>query len=243
MNGPGRAPLRSAFRTHAGVVRAVNEDGYLDAPEMGVWLVADGMGGGTQGGMASHRLVEAMAAMTMTGDLAARTHQVAATLARVNGDLHAVAAAQGDGRLIATTVACLLGFEAGACRCLWAGDSRIYRWRRGALVRLTRDHSQVQELLEAKRIAPAEAAGHKLRNVITRAVGAAPELDLDETPADVEAGDLFLLCSDGLHTLVSDAELGRLLGEGSPDELARMLVHLAVSRGAPDNVTVGIVQP
>jgi serine/threonine protein phosphatase PrpC len=170
-------------------------------------------------------------------------HRTIEVLKRVNADLRGMALQNGDDRMIATTVACLLGFDDGRCVCVWAGDSRIYRWRRGELTRLTRDHSQVQEMIEQRALDPAQAAGHRLRNVITRAVGAQDDLDLDQRLEGVESGDVFLLCSDGLHTLVSDPELAALLGRGSPAELARVLVHLAVARGAPDNVTVGVVQP
>lgn len=233
----------SAFHTHVGVVRSLNEDSFLDAPESGVWLVADGMGGESQGDLASRSVVDAMAQAQLAGDLTARAQRAAEILHRVNGELQAEAERHGDGRRIATTVACLLGFDDGRCVCLWAGDSRIYRWRAGRLEQLTRDHSQVQSLVDEHVIDPEQAAVHSMRHVITRAVGALPELELDQRLDRAEPDDLFLLCSDGLHGLVSDGELERMLADGSPEELARALVHLAVSRGAPDNVTVGIVQP
>lgn len=233
----------SVFHSHVGVVRTVNEDAFLDAPEAGIWLVADGMGGEAQGERASRAVVDGLAGLAATTSLDVRVQQAVDVLQRINAELQQAVAETVDARMIATTVACLIGFEDSRCVCLWAGDSRVYRWRRGRLERLTRDHSQVQDLIDDQVIDAEAARDHRLKHVITRAVGALPDLELEQREDLAEPGDLYLLCSDGLHGLVTDAELERMLGAAGPDELTRALVHLAVSRGAPDNVTVGIVQP
>ena len=121
---------------------------------------------------------------------------------------------------------------------LWAGDSRIYLQRDGALYRLTTDHSQVQEMIEAGLISEDEASTHPRRSVLTRAVGVAPALQLDAIVDQLEDGDTFLLCSDGLSTHLSDEEIGQIMDSRLPAEMAASLVRLALDRGGKDNVTV-----
>ncbi len=135
----------------------------------------------------------------------------------------------------------LIAFEQEAV-CVWAGDSRIYRLRDGEIRQLTRDHSQVEELIAMGVLARERAAGHRMANVITRAVGADDELMLDVEPHGLEEGDVYLLCSDGLNKTVSDEEIGEVLASGGCDETVRALVHLSLVRGARDNVTAVVVE-
>jgi len=125
--------------------------------------------------------------------------------------------------------------------CVWAGDSRAYRWRAGQLSRLTRDHSIVQELIDGGDLSEAERTGHPHAHVITRAVGAAAELNLDQAFAPLEVGDVFLLCSDGLTGCVLDDEIAAHLAGGDADSAAEALLSLALSRSPSDNVSLVVV--
>jgi protein phosphatase/serine/threonine-protein phosphatase Stp1 len=142
-------------------------------------------------------------------------------------------ARRGPGRTIASTVVTLLA-RGEHFACLWAGDSRAYLLRNGALQRLTRDHSLVQELIDQGALSEAEADGHPQANVITRAVGAAGALELDKVSGRMVPGDRFLLCSDGLVRTLTEPEIAAGL---AAEDAAEGLVRLAVERGARDNVT------
>src|SRR5689334_18469889 len=133
--------------THVGLVRKVNEDAILDRSEIGLWVVADGVGGGYAGDWASGLIVASLAKLPMPVDAIGFVEDVRRSLDEVNRRLRAESVASGDGRVIASTVVCLLHFERRYC-CLWAGDSRLYRLRAGNLEQLTRDHSEVQLLLD-----------------------------------------------------------------------------------------------
>ena len=159
--------------------------------------------------------------------------QVRLRIDAVHRDLQARAAAAGPGRIIATTIVVLLA-RGGHFACLWAGDSRAYRLRDGALERLTRDHSVVQDLVQAGLIDDGDAEAHPQANVITRAVGAHGDLELDKVSARIAPGDLFLLCSDGLFKALPEAGIAAVLATGGgPDGL----VAAALAQGARDNVT------
>jgi serine/threonine protein phosphatase PrpC len=120
----------------------------------------------------------------------------------------------------------------------WVGDSRCYLLRDGTLHQLSRDHSQVQEMVDRGLLRPEDADGHPMGHVLARAVGVRPTLQVDAIQDDVEPGDIFLLCSDGLHGYVGEEEIRRLLSRAAPEETSRGLVALTLERGAPDNVTV-----
>ena len=120
----------------------------------------------------------------------------------------------------------------------WVGDSRAYLLRSGKLHRLSRDHSQVQYMIDRGLISAEEAAGHPMGHVLARAVGVADDVEVDSVQDEVEPGDVFLLCSDGLHGFVPESEIARNLNRGSPDDASDQLVQLTLQHGAPDNVTV-----
>jgi protein phosphatase len=124
------------------------------------------------------------------------------------------------------------------CICLWAGDSRIYLYRAGVLQQLTRDHSHVEELVSRGLLSPAEASRHPGHNLITRAVGVADALALEESDTEVSAGDMFLLCSDGLSNEVSAQQIATVLARQDCRLAAERLVELALDHGGRDNVTV-----
>lgn len=230
-----------AVRTHVGCRRRINEDAVLSRPELGVWAVADGMGGHEAGEVASALVVEGLGKLGPGLGLAERAAAAGRALAGVNKVLIAMASEGSGGRTIGSTVVALLVGE-GAFVCLWAGDSRIYRARGGVLQQLTRDHSLVQELVDLGEIAPGDAEGHPNANVITRAVGVDASLDLDAVEGDVRSGDVFLLASDGLTRLVSDAELLAGLQGEALEETAELFLATCLERNAPDNVSMVILR-
>ncbi|MFZ1642566.1 MAG: protein phosphatase 2C domain-containing protein [Candidatus Contendobacter sp.] len=232
----------SAGRSHVGMVRAINEDACLVLPERGLWAVADGMGGHEAGDIASQMVVSALQQITPPSDWPDFLEAVRESLRDVNRRLREESAQRYQHRTIGSTVVVLIVYEA-QCACLWVGDSRIYRLRDGQLQQLTRDHSHVQELVDQGLIAPGDAHRHPLANVITRAVGSADELQVDEVVHPLQAGDLFLLCSDGLNKTVDDEEIARLLAHSDHNcqEAVKAFIHLALMRDASDNVTTVVV--
>lgn len=230
----------SADRTHVGMVRKVNEDACISLPDLGLWAVADGMGGHEAGEVASGMIVKALS--EVANDLGWEDLIKAAKnqLHQVNEQLREESNQRYQQRTIGSTVAVMLARD-DQCACLWAGDSRIYRLRKGQLEQLTRDHSHVQELVDQGLIDPEQAHDHPLGNVITRAVGSAEALEIDVRVLPLQTGDVFLLCSDGLNKVVSDTEISRLLNAADLQEVVESLVQLALVRGASDNVTVVVI--
>ncbi len=230
----------SAFVSHQGAVRSVNEDFFLDAPDIGMWAVADGMGGHEAGQLASSLIVDALDTMPEADGTEQRVSVVRQRLNSVNHRLRTIAQERFAGRIIGSTVAVLLADDDGAT-CLWAGDSRIYLHREGQLRRLTRDHSKVEELIAEGLLHPEDAEGHRLANVITRAVGAQEELVLEICFEPARVGDRFLICSDGLTKTLADAELADLLINGRSQDTAERIMSLCLQRRPTDNVTLGVI--
>lgn len=217
-------------KTHVGCRRKLNEDALLANPERRLWAVADGMGGHDAGEVASATVVEALVKCSSADE-------ALTTLCEVNARLVEMARTSFDSRTVGSTVVGLVADE-HAFTCFWAGDSRAYRVRDGAITRLTRDHSLVQDLIDAGMIDEAAAEGHPNANVITRAVGASDHLHVETVTGDVRSGDLFLLASDGLTRLANDHELlVGLLGEDLEANAERLL-DMALDREAPDNVSL-----
>jgi serine/threonine protein phosphatase PrpC len=232
--------FESTAATHAGAVRRLNEDSFLDNPGIGLWVVADGVGGHARGDYASQTLVAALSSIGRQESaldlLTAVRHQVAT----VNANLRAFAENEGVD-LSATTMAALLCFGRHYA-VVWAGDSRVYLLRDSQLRQLTRDHTMVQELLEIGAISSEEALHHPQRNVVTRAVGAGSELELETVKDRLQPGDVFLLCSDGLGKVVADDEIAAMLQHVPAAAVPGRLIDQALERGSPDNVTVVLVE-
>jgi serine/threonine protein phosphatase PrpC len=229
----------SAARSHVGNVRKLNEDALLDRPDLGIWVVADGMGGHQAGDVASRLIVDSLDQLN-EGPAEAREEAVCTVLCSVNQRLRSMAQARGQNAIIGSTVAVLLGGESSVVS-LWVGDSRVYLLRDGVLRQLTRDHSQVEELIERGVISRAEAETHPAANVITRAVGAADGVMIDRHEEPALPGDVYLLCSDGLNKAVPEAEITQVLAGGSCADSAQALLHLGLVRGAKDNLSVVVV--
>jgi protein phosphatase/serine/threonine-protein phosphatase Stp1 len=214
----------------------------LSRPDLGLWVVADGAGGHAAGEVASGLIVTALDALPRALNGAQVLSEVRLTLSHVHQSLREEAASRGGDTMIASTFVCLI-LRDYHFACLWAGDSRAYLLRQGVLTQISRDHSLVQELVDAGNLAPEDAEHHPHANVITRAVGADSEsLELDKVIGRAEPGDRFLLCSDGLSKTLSREEIATLLGapEGVPPP--ELLVAAALAHRVTDNVTAVAIE-
>ena len=223
--------------TDTGLVRPQNEDSHLSRPQQQLWVVADGMGGHEGGRFASQAIVEALAAAELPDGFEAAADALSAAVHAANQRVYATA--RDAGRMMGSTVVALL-LRGDEFAVFWAGDSRAYLLRDDRLIQLTRDHSQVQDMLDRGLMSEADAADHPMRHVLTRAVGVQPTLEIDAIRDVVNKGDVFLLCSDGLHGVLSDEEITAILREQGVGA-APALVAACLERGAPDNVTVALV--
>ncbi len=227
--------FRSASRTHVGRVRTVNEDRLLDRPDRGLWAVADGMGGHSAGAAAAAAIVDALETLLDTQS-PIDEEAVRAVLARANRAIHdgtrGTAATSGA----TVVVVSLDGMMATIC---WAGDSRAYRIRSGSAEPLTRDHSVVQEMVDAGVLTEAEAERHPQANVVTRALGVAPTIAVDSVTTMLEPGDRLLLCSDGVSRSINGRDFLTMPDE--VDAMADRLLANALQRDGSDNATVIVV--
>jgi type VI secretion system protein ImpM len=221
--------------------RKLNEDAFIERADIGLWAVADGMGGHQAGEVASRAIVDALAAQPAVSDLDEFAKSVASTLQRVNSELWELGRQSASGQIIGSTVVVLLAVGQ-RCVCLWAGDSRLYRHRAGRTEQLTHDHSPIGELSGFEILADEKRTEREHCNIITRAVGADSELELDMIKFDISEGDVFLLCSDGLDKEAGRIEIEEILQTGDCRERAESLIALAMDRGARDNVTVIVAQ-
>ncbi|TCO70519.1 PP2C family protein-serine/threonine phosphatase [Rhodovulum euryhalinum] len=223
--------------THRGRVRERNEDAILTDPDGELWAVADGMGGHQAGDVASDMVIDALAGLP---DDAAPVAGLIGRLAQANTDVAARAGAAGRGQMGATVVAAMI--RNAVAHLVWAGDSRAYLLRAGHLRLLTRDHTVVQDLVDQGALGPHEAETHPESHVVTRAVGMGPGFEAESLSVPVVPGDRLLLCSDGLPRCLSQQEIAGLLRRAaSPAEACRALVAAALDAGAPDNVSVIVV--
>ena len=209
--------------------------------DRGLWAVADGMGGHEAGDVASAKVTGALLRLPIVYGLDEMVESAIVALKSVNRELIEIAASEHGSRTIGSTVVGL-AIADGQYRCFWAGDSRAYRIRGEQIAQLTRDHSLVQDLVDAGMLSPQEAENHPNSSVITRAVGVVEELKIDIASGDARSGDQFLLASDGLTRLVDDDELVAELTSRRPAEAAERLIETVLSRGAPDNVSIIITK-
>jgi protein phosphatase len=222
--------------THRGNVRRENEDSHLVHAANGVFAVADGMGGHEAGALASSIVTESLQSIgcpVSASDLLARLEN---RVLRANSRLKAIARERG-GVILGATLAALLIYDRHYA-CVWSGDSRIYRVRGGEIAQLSRDHTEVQELIDGGVLAAADARTWPRRNVITRAIGVHDEPELELEHGVLEPGDAFVLCSDGLTNHVEDREILATLNDRPCQDACDALVAMTLERGAADNVTV-----
>jgi serine/threonine protein phosphatase PrpC len=222
--------------SHTGRQRPANEDAlYARAP---LFAVADGMGGAQAGEIASRIAVETLGAGDAAGGDASPEERLAELVRTANDRIHELSRADDQHAGMGTTMtAVLVGEE--EITIAHVGDSRAYVLREGQLRRLTRDHSLVEEMLERGSITAEEASRHPQRSVITRAVGPEPHVEVDTHTARARDGDVLLICSDGLTTMIDEPFIERTLLDGRPlPEAGRALIDAANEAGGRDNITV-----
>ncbi|MES0024649.1 MULTISPECIES: protein phosphatase 2C domain-containing protein [unclassified Mesorhizobium] len=233
------AAFESYGVSHKGCVRDHNEDSFLVEPRIGLWVVADGMGGHEAGEVASASIVEHLATIGIASsapDLRARFED---RLNRAHAEIRRISRSRGV--TIGSTVAALLAMD-GRFACLWSGDSRVYLVRNAAISQISRDHTEVQELLDSGAISAAEAENWPRRNVITRAIGVNDEIAIDFQQGETLAGDIFILSTDGLTAHVSDAEIAAAVLSAAPQAACEKLLTMVLERGGTDNVTIVLVK-
>lgn len=232
---PANLRIQAAASTHEGQVREINEDSYLAAEQQGLWVVADGMGGHEHGEWASARLVEELEGAGQASDFDEACREIAERIHRANAIIHD--GGRERGAQMGTTVVALF-VRARRFAVLWVGDSRAYLLRGDRLHQLSRDHTQVQEMVDRGLLRPEEAEEHPMGHILNRAVGVDSVVEVDVIQDEVEPGDTFLLCSDGLHGYVDEADIAQRLAAPTPEEGTERLIAAALDKGAPDNVTV-----
>lgn len=230
--------LESAGVTDVGLKRSANEDAIFMSEETGFWVVADGMGGHENGSLASQTTVEGFAALQIPEPLDAAITTVANRMYEINDRLGQMSVSIG-GQMGTTVVALLVRGDRFAA--IWVGDSRAYIYRRGGLFQLTVDHTHVQDLVDEGLLTAAQAIDHPMGHVLTRAMGVQSEIQVDVVQDNLEPGDRFLLCSDGLTGPVDDEHLRRLITENDPQQISRNMVAAAYENGAPDNISVIVI--
>lgn len=236
--------------TDVGLNREHNEDCISWDIDMGLVLLADGMGGHNAGEVASEMAVTAIhdalldvlnPTMMETGVIKC-ADAVREAVVYANEEIHEQANTRIDCAGMGTTLVLALFYD-DKVTYAHVGDSRIYRFRNNELKQITQDHSLVQEMVDNGYLSEEEALISTSRNLITRALGIAPQVDVDVSTEVLEADDVYLLCSDGLSDLVNDIDIGRVLAEkqGRLDQAAHALVALANEHGGTDNISVILV--
>jgi protein phosphatase len=255
------APLQSlswAVSSDPGLRRTSNEDSYSTRPDVGLFVVADGMGGHVAGEVASRVAVEAIEAFieeTAGADknrtwpfpfeptLSLEANRLKAAFRLANRRIASAIADSQDLRGMATTASAVLFGERRAS-VGHVGDSRVYVLRKGALEQITHDHSWVEEQVRAGTLSPTAARQHPWRNVVTRALSGGEDPEIDVTEVTPVPGERYLLCSDGLFAVVPDALIAEILGRKDVplDAICRGLVEAANEGGGPDNITTLILE-
>lgn len=250
--------LTWAVRTDPGLRRSSNEDSHSARPDVGLFIVADGMGGHVAGEVASRVAVESISAFIQeTADhdrnrtwpfpfepeLSMDGNRLKAAFLLANRRIATTIADSQDLRGMATTASAILVGREHAC-VAHIGDSRVYVLRAGKLGQITDDHSWVEEQVRAGVLTPDAARQHPWRNVVTRALSGSEDPEIDVVEVKPSRGERFLLCSDGLFGVVTDDQIGTILGDdtSSLDGICGRLIEAANAGGGPDNITALIIQ-
>ena len=229
--------------THAGKIRKNNEDSFWFSSEDGCFVVSDGMGGGAAGEIASRMAVDAVRERLLSGGTspAARERAVIRAAYSCNADINDYCSDH-NFESMGATLACLLldSWDPGFATIFHAGDSRVYRWRNSQLEQLTRDHTLAEAENVDERTLPKDQQG-----ILTNVLGISSDFFLERLSCDVEMGDVFIICTDGLYRMVPDDSLKRLLGQVwsvNASVAAQLLQAEALSLGGHDNCTVIVVK-
>ena len=250
--------LSWAVSTDPGLRRSSNEDSYCMRPDLGLFMVADGMGGHVAGEVASRIAVDTIQTFiseTAGADrhrtwpfpyetsLSPEANRLKAAFRLANRQIASAMADSSDLRGMATTASALLTSERRAC-VAHVGDSRVYVLRGGDLVQLTNDHSWVEEQVRAGAMTPSAARQHPWRNVVTRALAGGDDPEIDVKDISPDRGERFLLCSDGLFAVATNDQIAGILGDraASLQEICDRLIAAANAGGGPDNITTVVIQ-
>jgi protein phosphatase len=255
---PPPLALSWAVKTDPGLRRTSNEDSHSSRPDVGLFVVADGMGGHVAGEVASRVAVEAISAFiveTAGADknrtwpfpfepaLSLEANRLKAAFRLANRRIAATIADSLDLRGMATTASAMLVGKTHAC-VAHVGDSRVYVFRSGELAQITRDHSWVEEQVRAGTMSASAARQHPWRNVVTRALSGGDDPEVDVVEVHAAPGERYLLCSDGLFSVVPDATIAEILRDRRPSlaQICDRLIEAANAAGGPDNITTLILQ-
>ncbi len=231
---------RSFSKTDRGHVRKINEDSILDRPDLGLWVIADGMGGHHAGDVASQKIIHSLNHHFQPNSLEGAITEFRQILNQVNFELRELSEKNEGNKIIGSTIVALLGGEQHFV-CFWAGDSRLYRLRDNQLVQLTVDHCEYQNS-DYEMIVGSKNSTLKVSNVITRAVGAFDELHMDSLFIEIQSGDIYLLSSDGLDKELEFNEIEKILQENIYSDSVELLLEGVLSRKGRDNVSVIVVE-
>jgi len=231
---PGGYRIESYSKTHEGRVRTHNEDSHVARDDGGLWAVADGMGGHEGGEWASGRIVRELGRIDLALGFDDTCEEAAQAVHAANKQI--LVEGKKRGKSMGSTVV-MLAIEGARYGVLWAGDSRAYLMRAGKLERLSRDHTQVQEMVSRGLMTPEQAQGHPMGHVLSRAVGVQKDVEIERVEGEIQPGDIFLLCSDGLHGVVGEEAIAAHFARDAPDQALDKLIDLTLEKGAPDNVT------
>jgi protein phosphatase len=232
--------LQAAAATDVGMRRKGNEDRFALDPTLGLFLVADGMGGHTAGQVASELAADAVmrAVQALDGASGTLSERLRAAIGAANRAIFTTAQQRPEYAGMGTTVVALLA-DGERAALAHVGDSRAYLVRGDRIRQLTDDHSIVGELLRRKEISEAAAREHPHRHVLTRALGVRPAVEPDLAELTPSPGDVFVLCSDGLTNHLDDSEIAKHVADGGDlEEICDGMVELANQRGGEDNITV-----
>jgi protein phosphatase len=235
------SPFDTGAATHVGKLRDRNEDNFLVRPEIGLWTVADGMGGHSAGDLASATVVEELRTIEQPKSASELLAHCEDRILKANARLREIANER-DGAVMGSTVAVLLVYDQNFA-CVWSGDSRVYMIRSGNIQQISRDHTEVQELIAEGVLDASQAKTWPRRNVVTRAIGVDEDPELEMRSGVLEEDDIFVVCSDGLTTHIEDQEIRDCVTSGGASQAAcDKLIEMTLDRGAQDNVTVIVVR-
>jgi serine/threonine protein phosphatase PrpC len=229
--------------TDTGRVRTRNEDSFICVPEQNLWVVADGMGGHDSGDFASITITEQASKFIQQASLEDSILVLEENFLHSNELIHHKAEKLGKNITIGSTVASLFVWDDLAF-VLWAGDSRVYRFRDNELMRLSEDHSYVEELVRLGKLSEAEADAHPAANVVLNAIGIDTNITIDMEYSHIQDEDLFILCSDGLFKDLPEQDISRILSNqnASVEQTTQALLAAALDAGGSDNCTIIVVK-
>ena len=227
--------------THRGAVREHNQDAFVEFTDSGLWLVADGMGGHRAGDVASQLICDTVTRAWRQHNGAPGKVELEQVIQQANQRIRQFGREKLAGQTLGSTVVALL-IEGDTYHLFWAGDSRCYRFRDNELTQLSRDHSQVADMVEQGLLDEREADRHPLAHVVTRAVGVDEALTLDYRSGQVEPGDHFMLCSDGVSMELGNAEIRDFLNGGPIHDVSQAIMHSLLINKCDDNITCVIIK-